>query len=138
MHLLVQSQQWKHHNVWNQSKLTLQKLERVIDVVLVPLLLTLNRFHLLLWSFHQYFEQVNVGWYYTPSREFQIFKSGHSSTKLYCMISNFYSAESLFFRPKINDSLVLTHLFPCTLSLPPENLRKPKGFLFSGDRKRVH
>ena len=27
----------------------------------------------------------------------------------------------------------------CTLSLPPENIRKPQGFLmFSGDRERVH
>ena len=26
----------------------------------------------------------------------------------------------------------------CTLSLPPENIRKPYGFLFLGGRERVH
>ena len=34
---------------------------------------------------------------------------------------------------------MLTHLFPMTLSLPTENIRKPDGFLmFSGGRERVH
>ena len=33
----------------------------------------------------------------------------------------------------------LTHRSHCTLSLPPENIRKPSGFLlFSGGRERVH
>ena len=31
-------------------------------------------------------------------------------------------------------SFHLTHLFPMSLSLPPENIRKPQGFpMFSGD-----
>ena len=37
------------------------------------------------------------------------------------------------------DSFLLTSSFPCTLSLPPENIRKPYSFLmFPGDRGRVH
>ena len=33
----------------------------------------------------------------------------------------------------------LTHLFPCTLSLSPGNIRKPYSFLkFSGCRERLH
>ena len=36
-------------------------------------------------------------------------------------------------------SFILTHLLPITLSVPPENIRKPYGFLmFSGGRERVH
>ena len=35
--------------------------------------------------------------------------------------------------------LQLTHLFPMHPSLPPENIRKPFGFLmFSGGREGVH
>ena len=46
------------------SKLT--TTNDVIDVVLVPLLLTLNRFHTLCWCWN-FFKQVNVGWEYVSN-----------------------------------------------------------------------
>ena len=47
-HSLVQIQQYKHqYNVWN-----LFKVIDVIDLVLVSLLLTLNRFETMFWCFH--------------------------------------------------------------------------------------
>ena len=40
---------------------------------------------------------------------------------------------------KQNDDIELTHSFQCTLSLPPENMRKPYDFfMFSEFRERVH
>ena len=53
---------------------------------------------------------------------------------------------SVHFMCKINPSLLFlrTHLYQpffsqCSLSLPPENIRKLSGFLmFSGDREKVH
>ena len=35
---------------------------KLMHVAMMPLLITLNRFHTLLWCFYYYFEQVNVGW----------------------------------------------------------------------------
>ena len=49
-YFLVQSQQWKHHNnVWNLLKVYNKDTR---GVVLESLLLTLNRFHILLWWCH--------------------------------------------------------------------------------------
>ena len=56
----------------------------------------------------------------------------------------FVVAGSYFLRGEIKisnsfPSSKLTHSFPMTLSQPPENVRKPKGFLmFSGGREMVH
>ena len=52
------------------------------------------------------------------------------------------TVTSIAMQTKINtffDWVILTHLFQCTLSLHPENIRKPKDFLmFSEGTKRVH
>ena len=58
-YLVVWSYHWKHQkSLWNQSaKLTIQ----THDIILVSLLLTLNRFHILLCCFPNEFEKINVG-----------------------------------------------------------------------------
>ena len=47
-HLLVRCQQWKHQNILSN----LFNVNRVIGIVMVSLLLTLNKFHSFLWCFH--------------------------------------------------------------------------------------
>ena len=48
---------WNVHKVYNKDTGT-----NSIDVALVSLLLTLNRFHILFLCFYCYFEQVNIWW----------------------------------------------------------------------------
>ena len=46
---------------------------------------------------------------------------------------------SRYLTERVRGGGVLTYLFLMHYSLPPENARKPYGFLtFSGGRKRVH
>ena len=55
--------------------------------------------------------------------------------------------RKISYQNRINPSIIinfsscyrLTHLFPMHPSLPPENIRKPYGFLvFSGDTGKLH
>ena len=56
-HLLVQNQQWEHkNNAWHMFKV-INKATKTVS-----LLLALNWFHTLLWSFHRDFLQVNADW----------------------------------------------------------------------------
>ena len=68
-HLLVQSQQWKHQsNAWNMIKNNRHQ-NSVNDVVLLFLLLTLNRYHTLLWCLHC--------WLWTNKSQLRIYPSIH-------------------------------------------------------------